>query len=297
MAIDIEAIRRKLSQSANGMKSSGSKFKRWKYDKAGEYRLRVLPFKNADPGTPFPEKLVYYGISKDGKGMLVSPENAGHRDPIKEFRISLFNDAKGKPKDEADELTTMAKQLAVKTVTCVAVVDRSNESEGPQMWTPNWTDSQQLMALFLTEAGDYTDLSQGRDIVLVVSPGKKRNMRTGEPILEAKISVSLSSGPAAKDDAVLKSWLASMPDPNEYYKPNTTEETEQKLKEWLDGDNGGEVGEGVTRGGSKPQAAAPSETPKSVPVAKKVATPPKKSLLQQAEDDLDAQLEDLSVDD
>jgi hypothetical protein len=303
-AIDIEAIRKKLSQIGQGNKDN--KFKRWKYEKAGEYRLRVLPFKNADPGMPFPEKMVYYGIGRGGKGMIVSPENSGHKDPIKEFRISLFNDAKDKPKEEADELREMAKKLAVKTLTCVAVVDRAHESEGPMLWTPNWTDAQQLLALFLTEAGDYTDLSQGRDILLVVNPGKKRNQRTGESLLEAKISVSLSSGPAAKDDSLLKEWLANMPDPNIYYPTTSTEDTAMKLKEWLDGDQD-DGSEGTSRGGSsaskveqapspKQSVAAIAESMSSKVSASKKASPPKKALLQHVEDDLDAQLDDLSVD-
>lgn len=297
MAIDIEAIRKKLSQVGQKSGSTQNKYKRWKYEKAGTYKLRVIPFKNTEPGVPFPEKIVYYGIGKGGKGMIVSPENEGHKDPIKEFRIKLFNDAKDLPKAEADELKEMAKKLQAKTMTCVAVVDRANESAGVQLWTPNWTDSQQLMSLFLTEAGDYTDLSQGRDITLVVSPGKKRNQRTGEQILEAKIQVSFTAGPAASSDVVLKEWLENMPNLNEYYPITSTEETASRLKDWLAGDED-DGSEGTTRGPTKQVAAAPPE-PESVTESldassKKKSTPTKKApVLQQTEDDLDRELADL----
>lgn len=313
MAIDIEAIRKTLAKISSGDKGGGSKFNRWKYEKPGTYHLRVLPFRNADPGMPFPQRSVYFGISGNGKGMIVSPENAGHKDPIKEFRISLFNDAKNKPQDEANELKDMAKKLNSKTITCVAVVDRANESVGPQMWSPNWSDAQTLLGLFLTDAGDYTDLKEGFDLTLVVVEGKKRNQQTGKPILEAMITADRKSTPAAKDDVTLKAWLEGMPNVDEYYPVTTTEETERKLKEWLDGGSEADDGsDGTSRGGDAPaQTEAPSAPPKqsvaeiaaamaAKPGAstKKAPAPAKKPLLAQAvEDDLDKELADLESSD
>jgi hypothetical protein len=310
MAIDIEAIRKTLAKISSGDKGGGSKFNRWKYEKPGTYHLRVLPFRNADPGMPFPQRSVYFGISGNGKGMIVSPENAGNKDPIKEFRISLFNDAKNKPQDEANELKDMAKKLNSKTITCVAVVDRSNEGLGPQMWSPNWSDAQTLLGLFLTDAGDYTDLKEGFDLTLVVVEGKKRNQQTGKPILEAMITADRKSTPAAKDDATLKAWLEAMPNVDEYYPVTSTEETERKLKEWLDGPSPeGDDSEGTSRGGDPAKAESTPAAPakQSVaeiaaamsaakPAAKKPA-PAKKPLLQQAEDDLDKELADLESSD
>lgn len=305
MAIDIEAIRKTLAKISSGDKSSGTKFNRWKYEKPGTYHLRVIPFRDADPAMPFPQRDVYFGISANGKGMIVSPANAGNRDPIKEFRIQLFNDAKTKP-EEAQEIRDMAKKLNSKTVTCVAVIDRAHESTGPQLWSPNWSDAQTLLGLFLTDAGDYTDLKEGFDLTLVVVEGKKRNQQTGKPILEAMITADRKATPAAKDDATLKSWLESMPNLEEYYPVMSTEDTERKLKEWLDGDtdsSGDDGSDGTARGGeqtvtntapkqSVAEIAASMSTSKP-PVAAKKPSAVKKPLLQQAEDDLDRELEDL----
>lgn len=305
MAVDINAIRKRLEQiNSGGNKSSGgSKFKRWKYEKPGEYKLRVLPFKNTDPGMPFPERIVYYGISATGSGMIVSPENAGQRDAIKDFRISLYNQAKdAATPGEAEELKEMAQKLKSKTINCVCVVDRANEAAGPQLWSPNWTDVQQLLALFLTEAGDYTDLSQGRDITLVVTPGKKINQKTKQPILEAKISVSFTQTKAAKDDATLKEWLETMPNVDEYYPVTSPEETEKRLNEWLDAADHKPESDGTARGGA-PKAEAPKAEVKAEaakPADKKPAPKapaPKKPLLQSVEDDLDSALDDLVGDD
>jgi hypothetical protein len=303
MPIDIEAIRKTLAKISSGNKDNGTKFNRWKYEKPGTYHIRVLPFKNVDPGMPFPQRAVYWGISKDGKGMIVSPENAGHRDPIKEFRISLFNDAKNKTPEEANELKDMAKKLNSKTITCVAVVDRANESLGPQMWSPNWSDAQNLLGLFLTDAGDYTDLREGFDLTLVVVEGKKRNQTNGKPILEAMITADRKSTPAAKDEATLKAWLEAMPNVDEYYPVTSTEETERRLKEWLDGDSATEdESDGTSRGNTpSPEVNAPAKQSvaeiaaamsKSVS-SKKPVVSTKKPLLQQAEDDLDKELADL----
>lgn len=304
MAVDINAIRKRMEQiNSGGKPSGGSKFKRWKYEKPGTYRIRVLPFKNTDPGMPFPERIVYYGINATGGGMIVSPENAGERDPIKDFRISLYGQAKEAPTPaESEELKEMAGKLKAKTVNCVAVVDRANEAAGPQMWSPNWTDVQQLLAIFLTEVGDYTDVGpDGCDLELIVTPGKKVNQRTKQPILEAKISAVRKNSAAAKDDAQLKDWLENMPNVDEYYPVTSTEETEKRLNEWLDAADHKPESDGTSRGGAPAKSEEKSEPkseakePAKAPAPKSAPKAPaaKKPLLQSVEDDLDNALDDL----
>jgi hypothetical protein len=306
MAVDIAAIRKRMEQINSGGKSGGNTFKRWKYEKPGTYRVRVLPFKNTDPGMPFPERLVYFGISATGGGMIVSPENAGERDPIKDFRINLYNQAKDAATPvEAEELKEMAKKLKSKTLNCVAIVDRANEANGVCLWTPNWTDTQQLLALFLTEVGDYTDVGpDGCDLEIVVTPGKKVNQQTKKPILEAKIQAARKNSPAAKDDAQLKEWLESMPNLDEYYPVTSTEETEKRLAEWLDAADHKTDSDGTARGGSskieeksdeKPKAEKLAEPVKAVERKAPVKAPvPKKPLLASVEDQLDDELNDLA---
>ncbi len=305
MAIDIEAIRKTLSKISSGDKNNGTKFNRWKYEKPGTYHLRVLPFENTEPGMPFPQRIVYFSISGNGKGMIVSPENAGLRDPIKDFRISLFNDAKNKPTEEANQLKDMAKKLNSKTIACVAVIDRQNESIGPQMWSPNWSDTQALLGLFLTDAEDYTDLQKGYDITIVVVEGKKRNQKTGKPILEAMITADRKSTPAARDSATLQSWMDNMPVVDEYYPVTSTEETERKLKEWLSGDNpdSSSQEEETTRGGSDVSSVSSKQSVAEIAEAMqatksnavKKSSTAKKPLLQETEDDLDKELADLEA--
>lgn len=305
--VDIEAVRKRLAQIGGGRGGgrgdgggNASKFKRWKYDKPGTFTIRVLPFKNTEPGMPFPEKVVYYGISADGGGMIVSPENAGERDPIKDFRINLYNQAKdAKTPAEADEIKAQAKKLNAKTVNCVAIVDRANEGAGPQMWSPNWADTQALLALFLTDAEDYTDLSNGCDLNLIVTESKKINQRTKKPLLEANITAARKNSPAAKDDATLKSWLETMPDPNEYYPTTSTEETQKRLQAWLDAGEHDRDGDGASRGGEptrreadEPKPAEPAKAAERKPAPKPPAVK-KPSIIQDVDDDLDQALNDL----
>ncbi len=302
MAVDINAIRKRMEQiSGGGSRGNNTKFKRWKYESPGTYKLRVLPFKNTDPGMPYPERIVYYGISSNGGGMIVSPENAGERDPIKDFRINLYNQAKEAPTPaEAEEIKAMAQKLKAKTVNCVAVIDRANEAAGPQMWSPNWTDVQSLLALFLTEVGDYTDVGvDGCDLEVVVTPGKKMNQKTGKPLLEAKISAVRKNSAAAKDDAQLKEWLENLPNVDEYYSVTSTEETEKRLNEWLDAADHKPESDGTSRGGAaKVEEKAAPKAEAAKPVADKKPTPKapvaKKPLLASVEDQLDDELDGLA---
>lgn len=300
--VDINAIRKRLEQiNAGGNRGGGgSKWKRWKYESVGTYTIRVLPFADTDPGMPFPERTVYYGIQGDNKGMIVSPENNGGEDPIKNFRIDLYNQAKNaETPAQAEELKKMAKLLSSKTVNSVAVVDRSKEGDGPHMWSPNYTDVQQLISLFLTDAGDYTDLADGCDLEVVVTQGKKMNQKTGKPLLEAKISAKRSNSPAHKDSAVVKAWMESMPVVDDYYPVTSTEETAKKLQEWLDASDHKIGSDGLARGGApaaeKPTAEEkPAEAPKverkPAPAPKPVA---KKALLAEVDDSMDDALDDL----
>lgn len=307
MAVDINAIRKRMEQiSTGGSGNKSNKFNRWSYDKPGTYNIRVLPFKNTDPGMPFPERTVYYGISATGGGMIVSPENAGQRDPIKDFRISLYNQAKeAATPAEADELKEMAQKLKAKTVNSVAIIDRANEAAGPQMWSPNWTDVQQLLALFLTSVGDYTDVGpDGADLEIVVTPGKKivqSGKRKGQPVLEAKISAHRKNSPATKDEAQLKQWLESLPNVDEYYPVTSTEETEKRLNEWLDAADHKPESDGTDRGGSKVEAKedAPAPKPEAPKAEAKKPAPkpaPKKQLLASVEDQLDDELDSIAAD-
>lgn len=287
MSVDIEAIRKRI-ESVGSKSNATSNFKRWKYEKPGKYAIRVLPFRNTEPGVPFPEFQVYYGISDNGKGMIVSPENDGERDPIKEYRIDLYNRSKkAKDSTEADELKQMAKKLSSKTATCVAIIDRSKEEEGPMLWNPNVTDSNELISLFLTDAEDYTDLKNGRDLTIIVSASNKINPKTGKPLLDAKISANFKQTPAHADEKKVEEWMNNMPNLKEYFPVTSTEETERRFKGWL---SAGTSQEDSSSDKKEEKEEVRSKKPQATSSAKK-----KVSTVDAFEDDLDEALKDLDT--
>jgi hypothetical protein len=305
--VDIDAIRKRLEQINGGGNRGGSnnKFPRWKYEKPGTYHLRVLPFPDADPGMPFPERIVYYGISGTNGGMIVSPENVGGKDPIKDFRIGLYNQAKEEHPQQAEQTKKQAALLKEKTINCVAIVDRADEASGAQLWSPNYTDVKQLIGLFMTDAGDYTDLEEGCDITLVVTAGKKvvqTGKRKGEAVLEATITADRKNSPAHKDPEVVKGWMANLPKIDEYYPVTSTEETAKRLQEWLDAGDHSKDSDGLARGGKpaevKEDAPKAADKPASTKAAASPPKPPaaKKSLLTSVEDNIDRELDDLAND-
>lgn len=295
MAINIEAIRAKLNSIAGNDKKDTNKYPRWKYEKPGTYTIRVIPWKDQDPSNPFPEFSVYYNISKDKKGMMVSPEHNGHEDPIKQFRISLYNEAKQQSPDVAKATKEQASMLKNKTLMCVAVVDRANEEAGPQLWTPNFTDSQSLLSLFLTDVEDYTDLEKGCDLQIIVSPTKKINQTTKKPILEAKIQAARQNSPAHKDPKKVEEWMNNLPVLSNYYSPVSTETAAKNLKEWLEASSQDSESDGTSRGGNPKQEVVQDTKLDTAPKKVLSKEPAKKAsvALSNIEDDLDAQLDDL----
>lgn len=222
MAVNLDAIRRKVNQ-LNGIKNSDSNVKVWKATKkVGEYLIRILPWKDAPEGTPFKERLVYYNI---GKSWIVSPQSFGKHDPIQEFSKKLWDS--GKEDDRA-----LAKKLFPRLSTCAAIVDRNAEDEGPQLWIMNKKEAADVLGFFLdADYGDITDLESGFDLKITVAPSGR--MFNNKPVNDTKITPKPRSTPASSDKARMEKWMDSLPNVDEYYKPKTSEEIKGQFEEWL----------------------------------------------------------------
>lgn len=220
MAIDLEAIRRKVNQ-LNGIKNQGT-VKLWK-PKLGEHRIRVLPWKDAQDGLPFKERLVYYGI---GKGPLVSPSSFGKHDPIQEFTRKLWDS--GKEEDKA-----LAKKLFAKLVTCAAIIDRNAEDEGPQLWIMNKMVAKDVTNLFLNaEVGDFTDTGpDGTDLIVTITVSPKKF--SGRTVNDVNITASRKSSVATTNPAKLAKWMETLPNVDEFYRPLSSEEVKNRFESWL----------------------------------------------------------------
>lgn len=238
MAIDLDAIRKRVD-ALNGKKQAFSNVKLWKPTE-GEHTIRILPWKEADTkeGMPFIERQIYFGIAKRP---IVSPRSFGKPDPIDDFIRKLYDEARdGKVASKA-----LADKLRPKLQTCAAIIDRNNEAEGPQLWAMNVMVVRDVFSLFLNkQVGNFMDLEKGRDLIVTLSPSPKKF--NGKTVFDTKVMPSFSTSPAHDDPDTLKKWVATLPDVNEFYRPQSFEEIKTVFEEWLN--NGGP--DAVVKGGA-----------------------------------------------
>jgi hypothetical protein len=265
MAVDLEAIRRRMSE-LSGIKKTSS-VQMWK-PSVGEYKIRCLPFANSPDGQPFQERWFYYIGSNAG---ILAPKYFGKPDPIDELIKKLYSS--GKPEDR-----NMAKQLSPKMRAYAPVIVRGQEDKGPMIWAFGKIVYQRLLGFFVDEDyGDILDPNEGFDLKVTITqpPGKQ----FPDTVVDCK-------GKPSKlhtDPAVMKKWLSSIPDIDDMYRLKSRDEIEVILNSWLSGDTSSDSGdEGTSKG-----PAAKNELDDLVADLKpsKAKAPPKSSL---DEDDLPA---------
>lgn len=224
MAINLEAIRKKVNQ-LNGVKEAANDVTVWKGTKeVGEYQVRILPWKDAPEGTPFHERLVYYRI---GRSWMVSPASFGEHDPIEEFRRKLWDSGK-------EEDKVLAKKLFPDHAVCAAIIDRANESLGPQLWVMNKRQAADVLGFFLdADYGDITDLQEGFDLKVKVVETNKIVPMTGKKAKEVKIECKPRPSPLSADKARAENWMNSLPDVNSYFRRRRPEEVKAQFDEWV----------------------------------------------------------------
>ena len=215
MAIDFEAIKRKLDRLSGNNTSRNTM---WKPTEGEKHSVRLLSFPDND-GQPFKELMFYYNIP--GQRGLLAPSQFGKRDPIQE----LIN----KLRDEGTkESYDMAKKLYPKMRVYAACIVRGEESEGVKLWGFGKTVYQKLLALMLDEDyGDITDPFEGRDINVVCSknPGQQWAMTEVTPRgKETKLS---------KDSKQAKQWLDNLPDVDSIFQLKSYDELSKIINDWL----------------------------------------------------------------
>lgn len=219
MAIDLEAIRKKLSQlSGNNSKRNTM----WRPQEGEEHTVRLLSFQDND-GQPFKERYFYYNIGNNPG--LLSPYQFGEPDPIQELITKLRDDG-------SKESYELAKKLYPKMRSYAPVVVRGEEDKGVRLWAFGKTVYQSLLNIMLDEDyGDITDPTEGRDIKVVCNkpPGRMWAMTEVRP--RGKDSM-LSS-----DKTQATGWIQSIPDLDDMFTCKTYEELEKIVNDWLNGDD------------------------------------------------------------
>lgn len=219
MAVDLEAIRRRMAELSGIKKTSSVQL--WKPG-LGEYKIRCLPWKGSPDGQPFMERWFYYMGNNAG---LLSPKQFGKPDPIDDFIRKLYSS--GKPDDR-----NLAKQLQPKMRAYAPVIVRGQEDKGPQVWSFGKIVYQRLLSFFVDEDyGDILDPNEGFDLKVTItqSPGKQFQ----DTVVDCKGRPSKLH----EDSAVMKKWLDSIPNIDDMYRLKSKEEIETVLTTWLNGDS------------------------------------------------------------
>jgi hypothetical protein len=246
MAIDLDAIRKKLSQlSGNNSKRNTM----WRPQEGEEHTVRLLSFQDND-GQPFKERYFYYNIGNNPG--LLAPYQFGSPDPIQELITKLRDDG-------SKESYELAKKLYPKMRSYAPVVVRGEEDKGVRLWAFGKTVYQSLLNIMLDEDyGDITDPTEGRDIKVVCNkpPGRMWAMTEVRP--RGKDSM-LSS-----DKAQATGWIQGIPDLDEMFTCKTYDELEKIVNDWLNGDDDSSDDDtGTSRGGTTATATTSSTTESS----------------------------------
>tara|TARA_Y100001972_G_scaffold101709_1_gene126749 strand:+ start:9903 stop:10733 length:831 start_codon:yes stop_codon:yes gene_type:complete len=237
MAIDMDAIRRKLGQL------SGANSKRnimWRPEEGEETTVRLIAYPDND-GQPFKELMFYYNIG-DNPGLL-APYQFGSPDPIQELINKLRDDG-------SKESYELAKKLYPKMRCFAPVIVRGEEDKGVRLWAFGKQLYQSLLNYMLDEDyGDITDINDGNDIRVncFKAPGK---MWATTEVRPRPKSTPLSESP----DQV-KKWTSSIPKVDDLYEAKSYEELERIVNAWLNGDDESSNKE-TMRGGTGSNASA-----------------------------------------
>mgnify|MGYP001413272959 CR=1 FL=1 len=233
MAIDLDAIRKKLNQlSGNNSKRNTM----WRPQEGEEATVRLLSFPDND-GQPFQERWFYYNIGNNPG--LLAPYQFGNPDPIQEL-ISKLRD------DGSKESYELAKKLYPKMRCYAPVMVRGEEDKGVRIWSFGKTVYQSLLNIMLDEDyGDITDPADGRDVKVVCTKAPGRMWASTEVRPRGK------SSKLSENSSQAQSWLKEIPNLDEMYTCKTYEELEKIVNDWLNGtDEDQDESLGTTRGSS-----------------------------------------------
>jgi hypothetical protein len=219
MAIDFDAIRKKLGQLSGG---SSKRNTMWRPPQDETTTVRLIAFTDNN-GNPFKERYFYYNIGNNPG--LLAPYQFGKPDPINE----LIQKFKSEGSKEGYE---MAKKLYPKMRTYAAVIVRGQEDEGVKLWAFGKTVYQSLLNIMLDpDYGDITDPVDGYDIKVTVSKQAGKMFANTEVMPRPKQT-------ALGTKKQIKEWTESIPDLDDIFQLKSYEQLETIINAWLNGDDG-----------------------------------------------------------
>jgi hypothetical protein len=219
MAIDLEAIRRKLN---NLQTQTGRQDNLWKPE-PGKNQVRIVPYQH-NKENPFIEMYFHYDL---GKKNYLSPVTYGEADPVEEFAQKLR--ATGKSDD-----FKLARKLSPKMRCYVPVIVRGEESDGVKFWGFGKQVYTELLG-FISDPdyGDITDVKSGRDISVEFTPAEGVGNYP-----KTAIRVKPNQTPATADANIADKIVSGQKEIFEIFRKNSYDDLKAVLEEWLNPDGG-----------------------------------------------------------
>lgn len=222
MAIDLDAIRRKLNQLSG---QNNKKNLTWRPQEGEEATVRLMSFPDND-GQPFKERWFYYNIGNNPG--LLAPYQFGKPDPIQELINKLRDDG-------SKESYELAKKLYPKMRCYAPVVVRGEESSGVRIWSFGKMVYQNLLNIMLDEDyGDITDPRDGRDIKVTCTKAPGRMWASTDVRPRGKQSL------LSEDNGQMKQWMDNIPDLDDMFTLKSYDELEKIVNDWLNGESDSE---------------------------------------------------------
>ena len=214
MAIDLEAIKRKLTQ----LQSVGNRQNNLWKPEPGKQTIRIVPYQH-DKDNPFQEMYFHYDL---GKKNYLSPVTYGKADPVVEFAEKL------KSSGNSDEWK-LGKKMEPKMRTYVPVVVRGKESEGVKFWGFGKTVYAELLGFYADpDYGDLSDPMNGRDVVVEFTPSEGAGQYP-----KTAIRVKPNTTPVTEDKNIAEKVAQQQPDLKTIFKEPSYDDLKEALAIWL----------------------------------------------------------------
>jgi hypothetical protein len=219
MALDLEAIRRKLGQISG---NSTARDVLWKPKLDTEVSARLLAFPDND-GQPFKDLWFYYSV---GNQTILAPNQFGKPDPVQELITKLRNEGATGDKQAYET----AKLLYPKMRCFAPILIRGEESEGVKLWAFGKQVYQMILRFMLDDDyGDITDPKTGHDLKI------RSYKKQGGNWAVTEITPRPKSSPLGTPEEV-KKWTSNIPNPLDLYELKSYEQISKILNDWLNSD-------------------------------------------------------------
>lgn len=214
MAIDLDAIKRKLNQ----LQTTGNRRQTLWRPEPGKQVIRIVPYQH-DRANPFQELYFHYNL---GKKNFLSPTTFGKADPVVEFTEKL------KASGNSDEWK-LGKKMEPKMRVYAPIIVRGQESEGVKFWGFGKTVYTELLGFIADpDYGDITDPMGGRDIVVEFTPAEGPGAYP-----KTAIRVKPNVSPMTEDRNVAEQIAKNQQALTEIFKEPTYDELKEALETWL----------------------------------------------------------------